>query len=61
MVLSRKLGESIMVGDDIKITVVHSSHGRTRLMIKAPKCIPVHREEIYKKNLLKKEVSNDQG
>ena len=47
LVLSRRLDESIMVGDDIVITVVRIVGDRVVLGITAPKEIPVHREEIY--------------
>ncbi len=47
LVLSRKLNESIFVGDNIKITVVEIGPGKVRLGIEAPKDVPVHREEVY--------------
>lgn len=47
LVLSRKLNESIMIRDDIKIVVVEISPGKVRLGITAPRDVPVHREEIY--------------
>lgn len=47
LVLSRRLDESIMVGDDIIITVVRIVDDRVVLGITAPKEIPVHREEVY--------------
>ncbi|MEK7639879.1 MAG: carbon storage regulator CsrA [Patescibacteria group bacterium] len=46
LVLTRKLGESIAIGDDIKITIL-GIHGRqTRIGIEAPKMVSIHREEI---------------
>lgn len=49
LILTRKLGESITIGDDIKITVL-GIHGRqVRLGIIAPQKVVVHREEIYVK------------
>ncbi len=56
LVLSRKLEESIMVGDHIEIKVI-AVHGETvKLGISAPRNIPVHRKEIYeeieKENIL---------
>lgn len=47
LVLSRKKGESIMIGDDIEITVVGVEGDTIRLGIKAPREISVHRKEIY--------------
>lgn len=47
LVLGRLSGESIMIGDDIVITVLGVRHGSVRIGIAAPKDVPVHREEIY--------------
>jgi carbon storage regulator len=46
LVLSRKLGESIVIGDRIVVTVVKLDHGQVRLGIEAPREIAVFREEI---------------
>lgn len=46
LVLSRKHGEAIVVGDNITVTVVAIEGGRVRLGITAPSELPVHREEI---------------
>ena len=48
LILTRKQEEVIMIGDDIEIKVLGVHHGRVKLGIKAPKDVPVHREEIYK-------------
>jgi carbon storage regulator len=49
LILTRKLGESVTIGDDIKVTIL-GIHGRqVRLGITAPQKIMVHREEIYLK------------
>jgi len=49
LILTRKVGESITIGDDVKITVL-GIHGRqVRLGIIAPQKVVVHREEIYVK------------
>ena len=48
LVLSRDIGESIMIGDDVEIVIVDvRNDGRVRLGITAPDPIPVHRKEIY--------------
>ena len=47
LVLSRHRDESIMIGDDVTITVVDIRGDKVRLGIDAPKEIPVHRQEIY--------------
>lgn len=47
LVLSRQRDESIMIGDDIEITVVDVRGDKVRLGITAPREVPVHRREIY--------------
>lgn len=47
LVLSRQLDESIMIGDDIVITIVDIRGDKVRIGIAAPTTIPVHRQEIY--------------
>lgn len=47
LVLSRKLNQSIMIGDDIEIKVVEIKGDQVRLSVNAPREIPVHRQEIY--------------
>lgn len=47
LALSRKLQESIIIGDDIEITVLSISKDQVKLGISAPKSVPVHRKEIF--------------
>jgi len=47
LVLSRKKDESIVIGDDVEVTIVDVRGDKVRLGITAPKCIPVHRREVY--------------
>ena len=47
LVLSRKKNESIRIAGDIEVTVVEIRGDKVRLGIKAPKEIPVHREEVH--------------
>ncbi len=47
LVLSRQKDESIMIGDEVEITIVDVRGDKVRLGITAPKSIPVHRREIY--------------
>ena len=47
LVLSRQKDESIMVGDDVEITIVDVRGDKVRLGINAPRNISVHRKEIY--------------
>ncbi|NIA06107.1 MAG: carbon storage regulator CsrA [Actinobacteria bacterium] len=47
LVLSRQRDESIMIGDDVEITIVDVRGDKVRLGITAPANIPVHRREVY--------------
>ncbi|HZN36983.1 MAG TPA: carbon storage regulator CsrA [Pirellulaceae bacterium] len=47
LVLSRHRDESIMIGDDIVVTIVDIRGDKVRLGIEAPTAIPVHRQEVY--------------
>lgn len=49
LVLSRKIGEQITVGNSVKVTVLSFDRGIVRLGIEAPKSIPVHRKEVHDK------------
>jgi carbon storage regulator len=49
LILTRKEGESLRLGDDITVTVVSVKGGHVRLGISAPRDLAVHREEIYQK------------
>ena len=46
LVLSRKLGEKIVIGDNIVVTVVKIDRNQIRIGIEAPGCVPIYREEI---------------
>jgi carbon storage regulator len=47
LVLTRKINESIVINDNIVITVLDISGGKARLGIAAPKEVPVHRQEVF--------------
>ncbi|MFT7127955.1 MAG: carbon storage regulator [Gammaproteobacteria bacterium] len=47
LILTRKIGESLMIGDDVTISVLGVKGNQVRIGIDAPKHIQVHREEIY--------------
>ena len=49
LVLSRKPGESVTIGDEVRITILSISGKQVRIGIEAPNDIAVHREEIYNK------------
>ncbi len=57
LVLSRQKDESIMIGDNVEITIVDVRGDKVRLGINAPKSIPVHRREIY--NAIQREKNKD--
>jgi carbon storage regulator len=49
LILTRRPGESIIVGDDVTITVLGLRHNQVRVGVVAPKNVAVHREEIYER------------
>ena len=51
LVLTRKVGESINIGNNIKVTIINMDGGQVRLGIDAPRDVIVHREEVYIKIL----------
>jgi len=49
LILTRRVGESVMIGDDVTITVLGVKGNQVRVGINAPKNVAVHREEIYER------------
>lgn len=49
LLLTRRVGESIMIGDDVKVTVISVNGLQVKIGIDAPKDVPVNREEIHDK------------
>ena len=47
LVLQRSLQESIMIGENVEVTVIMIDGNRVKLMIEAPSDIPVHRKEVF--------------
>ena len=47
LILTRRIGESVYIGDDVRLTVLGVRGTQVRIGINAPKEVPVHREEIY--------------
>ncbi|MGV6859666.1 MAG: carbon storage regulator CsrA [bacterium] len=58
LILTRRVGETLMVGDDVSITVLGVKGNQVRVGINAPKDVPVHREEIYQRIKGEQEVDN---
>ncbi len=49
LVLTRKPGESILIGGGVRVTLVSSSGTHARIAIEAPSEVPIHREEVYER------------
>ncbi len=57
LILTRRVGETLMIGDDVTVTVLGVKGNQVRIGVNAPKDVAVHREEIYER--IRKE--NDLG
>lgn len=57
LVLSRRLGETLIIGDNIKIAVLGINGNQVRLGISAPREVSVHREEVYQRIQAEQEQS----
>ena len=49
LILTRRVGETLMIGDAVSVTVLGVKGNQVRIGINAPKDVPVHREEIYQR------------
>lgn len=58
LILSRKIGEKIIINDEIEIVVVDSNSGGVKLGISAPKTVSIYREELYREIQATNKTSN---
>ncbi|NLD14838.1 MAG: carbon storage regulator CsrA [Gammaproteobacteria bacterium] len=59
LILTRRVGETLMVGDDVTVTVLGVKGNQVRIGVDAPKDVAVHREEIYQRIQNEKEEQRD--
>lgn len=59
LILTRRIGETLMVGDEVTVTVLGVKGNQVRIGVNAPKDIAVHREEIYQRIQREKQLNQE--
>lgn len=58
LILTRRVGESLIIGDDVVVNILGVKGNQVRIGVDAPKEVPVHREEIYNRIQAEKDQNN---
>jgi carbon storage regulator CsrA len=58
LILTRRVGESLMIGDKVTVTVLGVSGNQVRVGVNAPKSVEVHREEVYERVQAERSTAN---